>query len=241
MEELFLGRFLPFEEVHVVDDEEIDVAAIAAAEVGHRATVDPLDHFVDELLGADVEHPRRRCARQHLMGNGLHEVRLAEAGRSVDEEGVVLLPRRFGDGVRGGGGQFVRLADDEMAEGVAVVERLGARVHRGGRGRGGLGGRGGDEEVHLGPLLALGGHLEDHGHRFAGGRTRHLHQGRGVLLLVPALREIVRGADQQRAALKRNCLVRGQPGLDHALRNDGLGAVEDSLPEVFGGQRHQAL
>ena len=96
-------------------------------------------------------------------------------------------------------------------------------------------------EANLTVLLALGGNLEHHGDRLAGGGARHLHQRGRVLLLVPALGEIVGGADQQRAAFERNCLVRGQPGLDHALRNDGLGAVEDSLPEVFGGQRHQAL
>ena len=81
-------------------------------------------------------------AREHFVRDGLHEVGLAEAGRTVDEERVVLLPGRFGDGVRGGGGELVRLADDEVIEGVAVVQRLGARIDRRHRGRGRLGRRG---------------------------------------------------------------------------------------------------
>ena len=61
VEELLLGRFLALEEVDVVDQEEVDVVAVAAAQVGHRPGVDPLDDLVDELLGADVEHPGRRA------------------------------------------------------------------------------------------------------------------------------------------------------------------------------------
>ena len=43
---------------------------------------------------------------------------------AVDEERVVGLAGRLGDGVRRGGGELVRLADDEGVEGVALVEGL---------------------------------------------------------------------------------------------------------------------
>ena len=58
MEELLLRHFLAFEEMHVVHQEEIHVGPVAAPELGHRPAVDALDDLVDELLGADVQHPR---------------------------------------------------------------------------------------------------------------------------------------------------------------------------------------
>src|SRR5205807_10385203 len=82
-----------------------------------------LDDFVDELLGPEVVDPRPGILRQHGVGYGLHQVRFPEPGRAVDEERVVGLAGRFGDRVRGGRGQLVRLADDAGLERVALVER----------------------------------------------------------------------------------------------------------------------
>ena len=56
-----------------------------------------------------------------LVRDGLHEVRLAESGVAVDEERVVDLAGRLGDGVRGGGGELVRLSDDEVVERVSIA------------------------------------------------------------------------------------------------------------------------
>jgi len=50
------------------------------------------------------------------MGDRLHEVGLAEPGRTVDEERVVLLSRRLSDGVGRGGREFVRLTNDKTVE-----------------------------------------------------------------------------------------------------------------------------
>ena len=64
------------------------------------------------------------CRWHDRVGDGLHQVGLAQPGGAVDEERVVGLARRFGGGVGGGGGELVGLADDEGVEGVALVERL---------------------------------------------------------------------------------------------------------------------
>ena len=56
-----------------------------------------------------------------LVRDGLHEVRLAESGVAVDEERVVDLAGRLGDGVGGGGGELVRLSDDEVVERVSIA------------------------------------------------------------------------------------------------------------------------
>src|SRR2546421_4553091 len=123
VEELFLRHFLAFQEMHIVDEEEVDVVAVATPKLGHGARVNRLNDLVDELLGPEVVDPRPRVLRQHGVGDRLHEVRLAEAGGAVDEKRVVGLAGRLRDGVRGCRGQLVRLADDEGLERVALIER----------------------------------------------------------------------------------------------------------------------
>ena len=120
MEELLLGRFLAFQEVDVVHQEQIDVVAVALAELRHGAPGDALDHLVDELLGAHVQHPGVRAAPEHGVGDGLHQVGLAQPGGAVDEERVVGLAGGLDSGVGGGGGELVRLADDERCRSCSV-------------------------------------------------------------------------------------------------------------------------
>jgi hypothetical protein len=74
------------------------------------------------------------------MPHGVHQVRLAEAGVTVDEQRIEGLSWRLGHGQGGGMGQLVVGADDEVFEGVAGIERAGvgalfivtARTARGG-------------------------------------------------------------------------------------------------------------
>ena len=61
-------------------------------------------------------------AREDLVGDRLHEVRLAEPGVAVDEERVVDLAGRLGDGMGGRGGELVRLSDDEVVERVSLAQ-----------------------------------------------------------------------------------------------------------------------
>ena len=55
------------------------------------------------------------------MGDSLHEMRLPEPRVAVEEERVVDLPRCLRRGMRGRGGELVRLSDDEVVERVAVA------------------------------------------------------------------------------------------------------------------------
>ena len=121
VEELLLGRLLPLQELHVVDEQEVGLA-IAPAELLRRALLDGADHLVGELLGADEGDADLRLALQHRVGDGLHQVRLAESRVAVDEERVVDLARGLGYGVRRCGGELVRLADHEVVERVAIAQ-----------------------------------------------------------------------------------------------------------------------
>ena len=66
-----------------------------------------------------------------VVADGVEQVGLAEPGVAVDEERVVRLRRRLGDGDRGGMGEAVGLADDEVVERVLRVQaRVAARERR---------------------------------------------------------------------------------------------------------------
>src|SRR6185436_13107714 len=82
--------------------------------------------LIAEALGRQVEHLRVRRAALHLPGDGMQQVRLAEADRRVDVERVearCLAQSRLrnlrGTGVR----HAVRRADNEALERVARIER----------------------------------------------------------------------------------------------------------------------
>src|SRR6185312_12778424 len=94
VKELLLGRLGALEEVHVVDEEEVGFAE-SPPKVGVGAVLDGRDELVGELLGTDESDAGFWAALDDLVGDGLHEVGLAQAGIAVNEQGVVDLARRL--------------------------------------------------------------------------------------------------------------------------------------------------
>ena len=121
VEELFLRRFLSLEEVHVVDEEEVGLPIAPAESCVVRFWIDPIISLVNCSVPMKVMRVSG-CRVEDVVGDRLHEVGLAEPGVAVDEERVVDLAGRLGDGVGGGGGELVRLADDEVVERVALAQ-----------------------------------------------------------------------------------------------------------------------
>ncbi len=67
--------------------------------------------------------------REQQGGDRAEQVGLADAGRAADEQRVVGLRGHLGDGQRGGVGEAVAVADDELVEGqLGVAERARARA-----------------------------------------------------------------------------------------------------------------
>ena len=56
------------------------------------------------------------------MADRLHQMRLAETDVAVDEQGIVHLTGRFGNGKRCGMREHVAVADDEIVEGVFRIQ-----------------------------------------------------------------------------------------------------------------------
>ena len=121
MEELLEGLLLALEELHVVDQQHVDVP-VAALEGVAGVGVHGVDELVEEGLGGDVTHPVGRVVVVHVAGDGLEQVGLAQAGVAVDEQGVPAPGRHLGHGLGGGVGEAVGPTDHEVLEGVAGVE-----------------------------------------------------------------------------------------------------------------------
>jgi hypothetical protein len=82
--------------------------------------VDGLDHLVRELVALQVGDLFRRVLFMDGLGDGEEQMALAEAGVAVDKEGVINLAGVFRNCHGGGVSKFVRSADNEVIEGIAV-------------------------------------------------------------------------------------------------------------------------
>src|SRR5919106_3506154 len=92
VKELLLGPLLAFEELNVVHHEEVH-CAVAPVELGDRAALEGENELVHELLGRDVAGAQSWVTLAYVASDGVQEVGLAQAGPSVDEQGVVGLGR----------------------------------------------------------------------------------------------------------------------------------------------------
>ena len=139
-------EILAGDELHVVDHQHVDRAE-HLLEAVHVLEAQRRDEAVHELLGGEVEDARLGIVLAHLPGDRVHQVGLAEADAAVEEERVEGDGAAFDDAFRHPAGSGVRelvgLADDEIVEGAAAVERRGGEIHvrAGNRPRTGIGAR----------------------------------------------------------------------------------------------------
>ena len=168
---------------------------------------------------------------QHVLPDGVHQVRLAESHAAVDEQRVVGAGRRLGDGAAGRVGELVRRADDEGVERVAGVEA----AERGGRlrvlGRLGrlLGGRLAFCGGRRGPVAV--GQDPDRA-RVAADLGQRLVQHRRVVPEQPVLEIHVGDADGHELRRFREELAGLEPGDERVPVHLGLDPPQHPLPDV---------
>ena len=129
VEELLLGSFLVLQELDVVHQQHVDVA-VAAAEPVLLAVADHVDEVVSELFRAHVPDLQALVKALGVVADGVQQMRLAEAGVAVDEQRVVGLGRRLGDGDGRRVREPVARPDDEGLERVLRVQPGLARSRR---------------------------------------------------------------------------------------------------------------
>jgi len=123
VKELFEDLFLPIEELHIVEKQDID-GPVAGLELVHALAPDAVDELVEELLGAHVADDGSWCQLAPVMTDSVQEMGFAQAGVRVDEKRVVLAAGLFGDGHGGRIGESVGGADNEIVERVLGDEAV---------------------------------------------------------------------------------------------------------------------
>src|SRR5205085_11449425 len=108
VEELLLGRLLPLEELHIVNEQEVGLAK-APPELMGRSVLDRADELVGELFRADECDASVGLPSEQLVSDCLHQVRLTDPGIAVDEKRIVDSGGSLSDSVRSSGSELVRL------------------------------------------------------------------------------------------------------------------------------------
>ena len=121
VEELFLDLLLADEELDVVHQQNVRLA-VALLEHVLPAVTDRVDEVVGELFGRDVLDLETRLHVERVVPDRMKQVCFAKAGLAVDEQWVVRIGRRLGDGERGGTREAVRATCHECGKRVAGVE-----------------------------------------------------------------------------------------------------------------------
>ena len=125
MEELLLGRLLTGDELDIIDEEQIGFP-IFIAEFDVPATLDGGDQLIGELVTLDVDNIGIGIDLSDAVGYGVQQVGFANAGRAIQEQGVIDLARGLTDRNGGAVGEPVGGAYHEIVE----IE-LGIEVHGG--------------------------------------------------------------------------------------------------------------
>ena len=112
MEKLVLDLLLAGNELHVVHQQKISVAVLGT-EFAAASRADQFNELVDEIVALDVDDICLWLADAHLMGNGIDQMGLAEAGVPVDKKRIVVIDRPVRYGARRSVGHFIRFAYDE--------------------------------------------------------------------------------------------------------------------------------
>ena len=223
VEELLLDALLASEELHVVDQQDVVAGAVALLELVEPLVAERLDELVRERLGGDVARHEVGMLGAHVLADRLQQVRLAEAGAAVDQERVVGLAGRLGDGQRRGVREAVRRADHERVERVLRQERraaIGARRRLGRPRLGGDAGRRLAARAALDRLAVVADDGEAHLEPLARPR-RGLADEIGEVPLDPRTRELVRHADLEIVACQADRASRAEPRREDTVRKVG--------------------
>ena len=129
IEDLHLRRILGAEELHIVDQEEVQIS-ILGTEFRHGVILDGIDQLIGESLARDEEDGKLRLVFVDVVADGVEQMRLAKAGGTVDEKrvhflvGLIRMVGRLGDRISGLKGDLVAVAMDEGGEGVFFIDRI---------------------------------------------------------------------------------------------------------------------
>jgi hypothetical protein len=130
VEKFLLNPFLAGEKLDVVNQQHVGLA-VFFAELGQLVVLDGVNVFVGEFLGRQIGDAGAFLVAGDVLADGVQQMGLAQAHAAVKKQGVVGFSGRLGDGLGGGVGEIVVVADDERLKGVLGIEwRLAAGALR---------------------------------------------------------------------------------------------------------------
>ena len=120
MKEFFLSFFFAGDELHIIDDQDINVA-IFIAEASDFET-NTIEKFFHESFRANIGNFHFGITLDDGVADSLNQVSFAQADAAVDEKRVILGARIGGGCLASSVGEVVARADNEILEGIARVE-----------------------------------------------------------------------------------------------------------------------
>jgi len=124
VEKFGLSAFFSSNELDVVDEQDVH-APKTVSKLVHSLVTDGVDEFIGEIFGREVTHRGGvgdDVVVEDVIADSVEKVSFAESDSAVNEEGIVILPREFGNGETSRIGELVAGADDEIIKGILRVE-----------------------------------------------------------------------------------------------------------------------
>ena len=121
VEEFLLNTLFAGEELDVVDKQDVGLA-IFFPEPDELVILNGVDVFVGEFLRRQVSDARALLVTGDVLADCVQQVGLAEPDAAVEKEGIVGFARRLRDGLRGGVGEIVVVANDKCFKRVLRIE-----------------------------------------------------------------------------------------------------------------------
>ena len=124
MKELFLRTLLAFQELDVVDQQEVHLP-VPSAEVGGCSLLDGGNKVIRELFAGDVCDPHGGVGQKHLVPDRVHEVSFSEAHTTIEEKRVVHECGLVSNRMARSGRELVVVTYHESLECVPLVQGRG--------------------------------------------------------------------------------------------------------------------
>ena len=121
VKELFLESVFAFEELDVINKQDV-VLAVAAFELGGGVITNGVDKLAEQGLGRDVTDSIRAVVLGHVVSDRLEQVRLAQTRMTMNEQWVIRARWRLCDRESRGVSKAIGGTSDEALEGVASVD-----------------------------------------------------------------------------------------------------------------------
>src|SRR5206468_4138917 len=121
VKEFLLRPLLASQKLNVVNQEKVGLS-ITLPELDQIAVLDRVDELIDEQLTRDINHLHVFSLRPDILADRLHQMRLAKADATINEQWIVRARWRLRDGKTGRVRDFVIRADDERFECVPRIE-----------------------------------------------------------------------------------------------------------------------